>query len=1207
MKCPKCQAENSQERRFCRTCGGKLVLHCPQCGFENSPDDQFCGGCGYDLKKESLTPLGLSHPRSDGSESPTEKIPTTRSTIEGERKHVTVLFSDLSGYTAMSEKLDPEEVKEITTRIFGEVAKIVDRHEGFVEKYIGDAVVALFGVPKAHEDDHLRAIRAAREIHEIVNTVNLRSEEKIDRRLTFHTGIATGLVVTGEVNFEKGTHGVAGDTINLASRLSGVAPPGEILVGESTYLQAKGAFSFEKGQPVPLKGKAEPVIPYKLVEEKAEITRGLATQGISSPLVGRSAEFAAIKASVNRLLDGQGGILSVIGEAGLGKSRLMTEIRHHFEGKHLLWLEGRTLSYGQKISYWPFKEILRQYAGITEDDGDAEAWGKFEAKIIGLFEQTADEILPYLASLLGLEVKGELGKNLKYLDGESMGKQVYLSSRRFFERLATTPPLVLVFEDLHWADESSTLLIEHLFPLINRVPLLLCGVSRPEGNVPAARLQETALRDYERRYTEIRLNPLSPTESTRLMDNLLEIENLPGRVRQVILQKAEGNPFFLEEIMRTLIDRKAVLRDQNGHWKATPAIETLTIPDTVQGVIMARIDRLDEELKAVLRTASVIGRAFLYRLLKAVAEAVRELDERVERLKTMELIREKQKTPELEYIFKHALVQESTYDSILLKKRHELHAQVASAIETLFSDRIEEFYSVLAYHYAKAEDWSKAQEYLFKAGDQAGRIAADAEALSHYEKALETYARVFGDKWDPVQRASLEKKMGEALYRRGEHEKAMEYFRHALARLGRPLPESTRGIRLAIVREIAVQIGHRLMPGLFVKKGDGQAGPLAEEEAHVYESLLWIVGPGGDREMLLLEGLRLLNLSELNALHLGTAQGFQCLQGAADVLGLFGIADYYGRTGLGVAKTAAEHTALGYAYLGITIHQWFFGRPTMALDSGRRCAEAFRTSGYWNLHGWAFATRFVGWAHYLLGNFAEASTGSQELIRFGEDANDPQVRCWGLNLLGMSQYGMGRLHEAVSTLREAVEIAKTVPDQPTHGVAGGYLGKCYLRLENLPMAFTTLRDTEAFARSHGARGMFNVTVHKALTEALLFAAERSTGSEKSKSMRDTHLASRRAFNGAEAFFRPDVPEALRHRGTYEWLTTKPSLAQKWWMRSLSVADETGMRYESGMTHLEMGRRLKDLEHLRQAEAIFTEIGAEWDLAETRRLFEKFQA
>ena len=260
------------------------------------------------------------------------------------------------------------------------------------------------------------------------------------------------------------------------------------------------------------------------------------------------------------------------------------------------------------------------------------------------FRSNSEEILPYLASLIGLEVKGELGKNLKYLNGESAGKQVYLSSRRFFERAAGSRPLVLVFEDLHWADESSVLLIQHFFPLIDRVPLLICGVSRLEVNVPAARLRESALKDHERRYTEIRLNPLSPTECADLMNNLLNIENLPSRMRQGILQKADGNPFFLEEIMRTLIDKGAV-RPDNGHWKVTSRINTITIPDTIQGVIMARIDRLDEEVKQVLKTASVIGRAFLYRLLKEVTEAVWELDRDLDRLVATELIREKQTNP----------------------------------------------------------------------------------------------------------------------------------------------------------------------------------------------------------------------------------------------------------------------------------------------------------------------------------------------------------------------------------------------------------------------------------------------------------------------------------------------------------------------------------------------------------------------------------
>ena len=725
MNCPTCHSENPEGKKFCGECGTKLEYVCPACASSNPPHFKFCGECGQAL---TVPPAA-----------PAKPMPSP----DAERKHVTVLFSDLSGHTAMSEKLDPEEVKEITTRIFGEVAKIVDRYEGFVEKYIGDAVVALFGVPRSHEDDHLRAIRVAEAIHKVVDRIEGQYEAKIGRRLTFHSGIATGLVVTGEVNFEKGTHGVAGDTINLASRLSGIAKPGEILVGESTYLQAKGAFSFEKVQPVSVKGKAEPVTPYRLIEERAEPTKSLEGQGLTSPLVGRTAEMAAIKGCVNRLLEGQGGILSVIGEAGLGKSRLMAEIHRHFAHENLLWLEGRTLSYGHKISYWPFREILWQCASITEDDSDTRAWEKFEAKIIDLFPSESGEILPYLASLIGLEVKGPIGENLQRMDGESMRSQIYVSSRRFFERLAQNRPLVLIFEDLHWADESTVALIAHLFPLITRVPLLVCGVSRPEGNIPAIRLRDIAVKDHERRYTEIRLNPLSPTESADLMNNLLTIENLPSRIRQTILQKADGNPFFLEEIMRTLLDRKAV-HFENGRWKATSQIETIAIPDTIQGVILARIDRLDDEVKQVLKTASVIGRSFFYRVLRSIEGTIEALDRDLEKLTETELIREKQRVPEVEYIFKHALVQESTYESILLKKRHELHAKVAEAIERLFTDRLDEFTSVLAYHYAKAERWEKAQGYLFKAGDQAGAIAADAEALAHYQQALETYTKPSG-------------------------------------------------------------------------------------------------------------------------------------------------------------------------------------------------------------------------------------------------------------------------------------------------------------------------------------------------------------------------------------------------------------------------------------------------------------------------------
>ena len=1186
MKCPQCQFDNRGGVKFCEKCGVRMELICPACGAKIPPDRQFCGECGLAL--------------SQGPDSMKPESPAAQPPSSAERKTVTVLFSDLSGYTAMAEKLDPEEVKEITSQIFGEVAKIVSRYDGFVEKYIGDAVVALFGVPKAHEDDHLRAIRAAKEIHEIVNTVGLPSEEKIGRRLTFHSGIATGLVVTGEVNLEKGTHGVGGDTINLASRLSGLAKLGEILVGESTYLQGKGAFSFDRLDPVTVKGKAEPVIPYLLLEEKNEPAKGFGAQGISSPLVGRNAEVAAIRGCFNRLLDGQGGILFIIGEAGLGKSRLMAEIRNHYTRRNLLWLEGHTLSYGQKMSYWPFREILWQYTGITEDDSDREAWDKFEAKIIDRFPTDSGEILPYLASLIGLEVKGDLGKNLAQLDGESVGKQIYLSSRRFLERLAQTP-LALVFEDLHWADESTVALIEHLYPLITRVSLLICGVSRPEG-APAARLRETALKDHERRYTEIRLSPLSSTESMDLMNNLLSIENLPSRTRQLILERADGNPFFLEEIMRTLIDRGAV-RPENSRWKVTSRIETIAIPDTIQGVIMARVDRLDEEVKQILKTASVIGRAFLYRLLKEVTDAVKELDRHLDTLTSTELIREKQKIPELEYIFKHALVQESTYESILLKKRHELHGKVASAIETLFSDRLDEFSSVLAYHYAKAEHWEKAQEYLFKAGDQAGKIAADAEALTHYQQALETYTKVFGDRWDPVERGILERKMGEAFYRRGENEKAIEYLERALVYFGRPrLPSSPGKVRLGTLREIGVQLGHRLFPKWIVKKGEAPVGPAVEEVARIYQMVMvWDIALAP--EHFLLTTLVYLNYSERVKHIPGIVSGFSALAAVAYLFSFYRLSRFLLRRSVVLSEKIRDPSALLGLYMQRTAYLDNGGQLDEAIEGGLKGAEIVRATGYRHLSMWGQLQFVLFLAHWHKGDMRSCLSIAQDVLRAGQDADEPFVLGIGLWCLGCCQEWKGDFQGCTASVTRAIELFEAMQNHFGQVLEGGTLGRCYCRMGELEKSLAVLTKADEHRVTHRVR-LYEYYVSMALLTTHLAIAERGEGRTREEHLREARPI-RKRVSALTKGYPVSLPEALRLQGVYDWLTGKQASAQKHWQRSLVLAEEMGMRYELAMTRLEMGTRLNDREHLQQAEAIFAGIGAEFDLAQTRELLEKF--
>jgi len=478
--------------------------------------------------------------------------------------------------------------------------------------------------------------------------------------------------------------------------------------------------------------------------------------------------MALVRSAIDEVREGRSVIIGLVGEAGIGKTRLARESRNLAEAFGIRWLEGQTTSPGQTTSYWPFREMLRSWAGIHNDDTSLAAWAKLTFVARELFPYDSQEILPYLAVLLGIDVPAEIAERSRYLEGEAMGRQVLRSAWRLFDQLAHQRPTVLAFEDIHWLDESSALLLEHLFPLTLSAPLLICLLSRPGGASASEKLLSTAAIQFGDRYRKIVLGPLTLDESGRLIDEILPLEDTSAPLRDLILRKAEGNPFFLEEIARAVIDTKGVVWDGAARrWRGIVPINDITIPDTVQAVIAARLDRLDDELKQVLKTATVIGRNFLYRVLLAIQQTGEHLDLQLSKLEQLELIREQHRTAELEYTFQHALTQEAAYETILARQRRELHDHVAISTEELFADRVEDFCGLLAYHYARAENWPKAHEYLLKAGDQAGRMAAETEALGHYRQAITAYEHAFGRQWDPAERAELERKMGEAMFARG--------------------------------------------------------------------------------------------------------------------------------------------------------------------------------------------------------------------------------------------------------------------------------------------------------------------------------------------------------------------------------------------------------------------------------------------------------
>jgi hypothetical protein len=498
---------------------------------------------------------------------------------------------------------------------------IVEKYEGTVDKFIGDEIMALFGAPVAHENDPERALRAALDMMATLEEFNDEHANRIPKRLALHFGINSGLVIAGGIGTrQRQDYSVMGDTVNLAARLEDLSEAGEILAGEDTYRLTAPLFEFEIRQPVRVKGKEKPVQVYRLLRAKSGQGQVRGIEGLFSPMVGREAEFAHVKELLANFEKGQGGVLSIVGEAGLGKSRLIAELRRWcHETQRADWAEGHALSYGENASYLVARYVLRHALDLDYEASPAEVARALQSNIEQLFGDQAAEIYPFLAHLLEAPMDDESAQRLKYLEGEMLHQRLLQATQNFLAARARRTPLVLVWDDLHWGDPSSLGMLEALLPVTQECPLLLVMVYRP---VREGRVWQFHHRVNERMgqaHCILELLPLSPEESSQLLDNLLEHSELPPKIRRLILTKAEGNPFYIEEVIRSLLDSGALTRSGSGlSWQATARVEDVSLPDTLQGMIMARIDRLDTNTKRTLQVAAVIGHAFPYKVLARV-------------------------------------------------------------------------------------------------------------------------------------------------------------------------------------------------------------------------------------------------------------------------------------------------------------------------------------------------------------------------------------------------------------------------------------------------------------------------------------------------------------------------------------------------------------------------------------------------------------
>jgi class 3 adenylate cyclase/tetratricopeptide (TPR) repeat protein len=742
MKCPQCQSESPPGFKFCGQCGAKLSPVCAGCGTENPPGFKFCGECGQPLGVSvsvAPAPTAPSPPPPPSPPSPqtprptatpvlqsytpghlTEQVLQSRLALEGERKQVTVLFCDLVGSTSLAERLGPEIMHLLLNRFFELALGEVHRYEGTVNQFLGDGFMALFGAPIAHEDHARRAVLAALGLQKAIRDHRADLGESHGVELKVRMGLNTGWVVVGGIGDHlRMDYTAVGDTTNLAARLQQIAEPGAALISESTWRLVQSEVQAETLAPTQVKGKSEPIQAFRVLGfGAAQAEQTVLGGGNLTPFVGRERELAVLDELREQAAGGHGQVVGIAGEAGAGKSRLLYELRRRAWGAPAAWLTGRCLSYGTGIPYLPLVHMLRQEAGIAEGDSSGAIAAKLRHSLVRIDIDPADA-LPYLLRLLDVQPGTEA---LAELSAQALQARTFAILRQIVFHAGRGGLVLLEIEDLHWIDQTSEDFLASLIESMTVAPLLLILTYR-SGYQP---------RWMDRSYaTQIALRRLTPRDSRTVVDAVLRRSQLPEELARAILDKAEGNPFFLEELTRSLLERQSV--------------GDVSVPDTIHGVLIARIDRLPEEHKRLLQTASVMGRELRLDLLQAIWDQKTPLAPVLADLKRWEFLYEAPESAPGESpacFFKHALTQEAVYQSLLSGRRHALHGAIVRALEALHAERLQDVYDNLAYHAPRADEPEKAVHYLALSAEKSARSYAHAEAARALAEALDLAARL---------------------------------------------------------------------------------------------------------------------------------------------------------------------------------------------------------------------------------------------------------------------------------------------------------------------------------------------------------------------------------------------------------------------------------------------------------------------------------
>ncbi len=1063
MRCPRCEHENPASLKFCGECGARLASVCPACGASNASTQKFCGECGA-LLTSGAPAAKFATPDAYTPKHLAEKILTSKAALEGERKQVTVLFADLKGSMELLAYRDPEEARKLLDPVLEHMMEAVHRYEGTVNQVMGDGIMALFGAPIAHEDHGVRACYAALRMQESVKRYSEGVRRSHGVEVQIRVGLNSGEVVVRSIGSDLHMDYTAvGQTTHLAARMEQLANPGSIRLTAATLRLAEGYVEVKPLGLVPVKGLSEPIEVYEVTGAGAVRSRlqAAAARGLTR-FVGRDAEVEQLRKAFEQARAGHGQLVAVVGEPGVGKSRLFYEFTHSHRTQEWLILAAGSVSYGKATSYLPVIDLLRAYFKVHDRETHREIREKVTGKLLTL-DRALEPTLPALLSLLDVPVEDA---QWQALDPPQRRRRTLDAVKRLLLRESQLQPLLVIFEDLHWIDGETGALLDGLVDSLPTARFLLLVNYRPEYQ------HGWGSKTY---YTQLRLDALPPESADELLLALLGTDATVEPLKLVLVARTGGNPLFLEESVQTLVETNALTGERGAYQLARP-LDTIDVPATVQAILASRIDRLDPQDKQLLQTASVVGKDVPFALLLAIAEVSEEdLRRGLAHLQTAEFLYETSLFPDLEYTFKHALTHEVAYGTLLQERRRGLHGRIVDAIERLYPDRLAEHVDRLAHHAFRGERWDKAVTFSGQAGARAFGHSAYRQALTCFEQALDALRHLAQSRETVARAIDLRLGLRLALLPLGAFDRMRDELNQALT-LAEGIRDEPRRARISAYlshffwltgrSRDAIEAGERAQS---LARAAGEAATELEARFHVgqayhargeYQRAVDILRP-------MLEALQGGRANELLrpalSVYVSTWLAWSLAQ-----RGEFAGAIATGEDAVRIAEPLDDAFCLGHAYLSLGVPHLLRGSLPEAIRILERNLELLRVSEAQMLV--PGSTSYLGSAYALAGRVAEALPLLERAVAEAAPMKDHREARL-LTSLSQGHLLAGHPGVALDLAQRALDRSRGDEDRGTEAWIVRLLGEIHASQEPLDVerCETCYREALAVAATLGMR------------------------------------------------------------------------------------------------------------------------------------------